>query len=105
MVTLRAVVQLEIWFWLGGLLAIVLFQMLTRRINLRRLLAAKGQDNPISPERVQLLVFTLAGALGYFLQVAKDHTAFPDVPPQLLLILGGSNVLYLTSKWYRLFHT
>ena len=61
----------------------------------------KGTRN-YSPSRVQLLVFILTGALYFLLEIVENPTQFPDVPQELLLIFGGSNVLYLGSKFYSL---
>lgn len=90
--------------FLAALAAIVFTGILNGRINARNLLSAKGalpSDSP-SPERVQLLAFTLWTALSYLLDVI-DHAGsgvLPDVPETTLYLLGGSHALYLGGKAY-----
>ena len=100
--TLRQVIQLEIWLWLGGLMGVISYQVLTGRINLRGLLETKDDNHNFSPWRLQLLVFTLAGAALLLFQVAQNPHQFPDVSPGFLLFIGGSNAGYLISKWNNL---
>ena len=94
--------QAEVWLFIVGLLLVVGYQMLTGKINTRGLLYDKGTGN-LSASRVQLLVFTLAGALIYLVEVV--NSGGPSVNPLdsehievLLLIVGGSQALYLTDK-------
>lgn len=99
METLAIFVQLEIWLILGGLALVVAYKMLTGRINMRGLLDDKAAGG-LSPGRVQLLVLTLAGA-GYYLLLTVENghpTEFPEVPQELLALVGGSNLVYLGSK-------
>ncbi len=61
----------------------------------------KRQDTPyFSPERVQLLMFTLGAAFYYLTQVMNNaHPGtLPPVPSSWTKTLGGSNALYLGSK-------
>lgn len=85
------------WFLLGSLLIIVAYQILTGRILASRMLVYKGSKD-LSPGRIQLLMITLIGALYFMLEVTHDPTKLPDVPQELLLVLGGSNVVYLGGK-------
>lgn len=102
MVTLARVVTFELWAFVGGLAFIVAFQLLTGQINTRGLLSDKSGQANISPSRVQLLTFTLAGAAYYFFHIVDqariDPTRLPDVPNELLLLLGGSHLIYLGAK-------
>ncbi len=100
--TLRQVIELEIWLWLGGLIGVVVFQMLTGRINVRGLLQTKDDKHNLSPGRVQLLVFTLAGAALLLSQVAQNPHRFPEVSPEFPLFIAGSNAGYLLGKWNNL---
>ncbi|MDN5869115.1 MAG: hypothetical protein L0H73_00095 [Nitrococcus sp.] len=97
METLVIFLRLEMWLLLASLLLIVAYQILTGRINTAKMLCDK-RTHDFSSGRVQLLTFTLIGVLQYVLQVAHDPTKLPDVPEELLLLLGGSNVLYLAGK-------
>ncbi len=103
METLVKFAQLEIWFLLGGLALIVGYQMLTGKINTTGLLQDK-EHKDLSPVRVQLLLFTLIGA-GSYLALAVDMIetgapSLPTVPAELLLLLGGSQAVYLGGKSY-----
>ena len=92
-------IRYEIWFLLGSFVLVVAYQLLTGRINTKGLLLDK-KVRSLSPGRIQLLMFTLVGALYYLLQVLENPTAFPDISYYLPLILGGSNLFYLGGKSY-----
>lgn len=102
MEALGTFLQFELLLLLVGLALVVAYQILTGRINTKRMLFEKKGINQYSSARVQLLLFTLAGAFYYFFKVIDDPTRFPDVPQELLLILGGSNIIYLGGKSYSL---
>lgn len=97
MKSLSIFVRYEIWLLILGLIFVVGYQLLTGRINTKKLLHNKTTDRP-SPGRVQLLMLTLVGALYYLLTTAENPRELPDIPNELLLILGGSNLIYLTGK-------
>ena len=97
----------ELVFFLSALTAIVIFQLMTRRINTAGLLRTKlGRSRgQLSPHRVQLLLITIGTAMYYVLQVsdtAKSGT-LPDIPETWPAVLGGSNLLYLGGKAYARF--
>jgi len=102
METIAIFVQLEIWLILGGLALIVGYQMLTGKINTTGLLDDKKdkQTAGFSPARVQLLIMTLFGAGYYLLLTVKDGypTEFPEVPQELLALVGDGNLVYLGAK-------
>jgi hypothetical protein len=96
-------VQIVSWEVLGLLFAffaVVASQVLTRQINTRGLLMRKEGDRAFSPERVQLVLATLAVAFQYLSQVLKDPRHFPDVPQSWLLLFGGSHALYIGRRFY-----
>ena len=101
---LLAFVRFEVIALVGGLAVVVGFQMLTGRINVRRMFADKGGSGGYSPMRLQLLVSTLAGLALYVTRVAQtaDFTSLPEVPVELVAVLGGSNLAYLGGKYYSL---
>ena len=69
--------------------------------QVRRLLNDK-RSGRFSPERLQLLVFTLAGA-GYYVQLAAEQEntlEMPPVPDELLILVGASHSLYLGGKTF-----
>lgn len=96
-------ISFEIWLFIVGLASTVFYLILTGKINTRGLLYEKNQSHTYSWQRVQLLVLTLLGVLYYLIQVRNNPTQLPQIPEELLLILGGSNVFYLASKFYSLF--
>lgn len=101
MVTLLA---WEMRLFLGGLAAIVFYQMLTGRINLQGLLWEKNGAAEYSWGRVQLLFFTVIFAFIYIGKVMQmqDLNQLPEIRPEMLALLGGSNLVYLGQKMYNL---
>ena len=55
-----------------------------------------------SPERVQLLLFTLGTAMFYLNTVTQNRASgvLPDVSKETLALLGGSHAIYLVGKAY-----
>ncbi len=95
----------EIWFILIGMAIIVIFQLITGRINLKGLLCEKNMANKFSPVRVQLLLVFVAVALYYLLKQFKDPTHFPMVNINVVLVLGGSNLVYIARKYRSIYRT
>jgi len=97
--------EFEVWGFLGLLGAIVVYRLLTRQINLRGLLLRKNGSGSLSPERVQLLLATLAFGGKYLSDVfqSQDSGRLPDIDPQWLYALGGSSALYVLGKSYTTF--
>lgn len=97
-------VKLIVVVFLGGLAAIIGHRLLTGQINTNGLFYGTKKDGTkyFSPERVQLLIFTLGTAMFYLNNVLQNrHTGvLPDVPTQTLALLGGSHALYLGGKAY-----
>lgn len=104
MPAIAKLVVLEVWGFLGLLLAIVAVRVLTGSINTRRLLHGRLDRGRLyfSPERVQLLVLTLGVATQFVLAVLDAAPAhrMPDVPTELLAVVGGSQAFYLGGKVY-----
>jgi len=95
---------------LGGFFGIVLWKLFTGRIGLRGLLDGDEADGAtlttsFSPGRAQLLLVTLASALYFLVQVIRNRSALPSVPPALLLAFGASNAAYLGGKAYSLLYS
>lgn len=119
---LSQIVRWEVQLFLLVLLGIVAVRLLTGQISTRKLLygrkndtgepilgadgqtpGRKKEDTPyFSPERVQLLLFTLGAALYYLTQVLNNpHPGtFPPLPQSWTAIGGGSNAIYLGGKAY-----
>jgi hypothetical protein len=101
--SIARILHLEALIFLYGLAGTVAYQMLTGRINVSGLLAQKmkvkrGRPNT-SPERVQLLLATLAAASNYLGQVAHAPPGtLPDISYQWLYLMGGSSGIYALGK-------
>ena len=78
----------------------VAYQVLTGHIGLHGLLMKKEGNRLFSPERVQLLLVTVAMGFQYLSLVLKDPTHFPELPQTWLLLFGGSHGLYLGRRFY-----
>ena len=98
------IIWFEIVFFLGGLAAIITYRLLTGGINTQYLLYGKQKDGTmyLSPERVQLLLFTLGTAMFYLSDVLERRNSgqLPDIPTEILALLGGSHAIYLAGKAY-----
>ncbi len=94
------ILKYEILLFLGALAFIVFYQLLTGRINMRRLLFAKGRGSAggISPSRIQLLVISIGVAIYMLAEVERDPSQFPEIPTGLLLLMAGSETVYLARK-------
>jgi hypothetical protein len=102
---LETVATLLVWetsLLLGGFALIIFYQILSGRINTSGLLQEKNGKGELSWGRVQLLLFTFVFAFIYLFQVLDHPLQFPEVPQEWLLLLGGSNLLYLGEKTYNL---
>lgn len=97
-------VKLIVLVFVGGLAAIVAHRLLTGQINTTGLFYGTKKDGTkyFSPERVQLMIFTLGVAMFYLNSVTENRTSgvLPDVPKEILALLGGSHAIYLGGKAY-----
>ncbi len=119
MPTIAQLVAWEIKGFLVALFAIVAGQLFTGEINTKNLLYGRKNDADqpftdangvkrlksentlyFSPERVQLLMFTLSTALYYLTQVMNNQNPgkLPDLPNSWTATMGGSNAIYLGGK-------
>ena len=100
--TLSLVLRVEIWLLLGGLTVVITYQLLTGKINTSGMLTTKAGARNFSPARLQLMVITLAIAAYYlFLGLSDRHAkTLPELPNEMMLLLGGSHVAYLGGKLY-----
>ncbi|MBI3568912.1 MAG: hypothetical protein HY084_12005 [Gemmatimonadetes bacterium] len=91
--------------WLGFLAAMVALGLLNGRIRTRGILAQKAGPNrdQASPERVQLLLFTLATSAMYLASTLAwtDTTALPPMDDKWLVAGAGSNGIYVITKVIR----
>jgi hypothetical protein len=117
------IITWEVQLFLLALFGIVAMQLVTGQINTKNLLYGRMNDtgDPIvgadgltrgkkkkddtlyfSPERVQLLLFTLGAAFYYLTQVLNNPNpgTFPPLPQSWPAVIGGSNAIYLGGKAY-----
>jgi len=90
----------EVLAFLMALFGVVCVQVLSGQINTRGLFTGHKGDGTeyFSPERVQLLLFTLGAAFQFLSSVLQDPTKFPIVSDTWMVVLGGSHLLYLGGK-------
>lgn len=75
---------------------VILVEIIRGNIDLSTLLS---EDGKASMSRFQLLVFTFVIALSLFLMVvAQNGTKFPEIPANVLTLLGISASTYAVSK-------
>jgi uncharacterized BrkB/YihY/UPF0761 family membrane protein len=91
------VVGLIISGLLGFLGLIVVYLILRGRIDLSKLISEPNGDASLS--RFQFLLFTFVIAMSLFLIViSKDPPVFPEIPVEILALLGISGGSYVISK-------
>jgi len=104
---LSNLIQIEIWVFLVGLMSSIFFLIIKNKINLRGLLFEKGRKKSYSRERLQLLMLSLIFVVVYLIEVRQNINlcqasnlpcSLPEIRPEYLLILGGSNFVYLWGK-------
>jgi hypothetical protein len=91
----------ELGIVFASIACIVVMRLLTAQINLVGLMST-SVDQPVSPERAQLLVATL-GAAGYLLlSTGNPHAQGITFPSAwFVLLFGGSHLTYLIAKYIR----
>lgn len=84
---------------------IILYKLLTGGIDMTGLLRTRASDERIEPERIQLLMGSIAATAIYVSYVLSEAAnaedalqAFPEIPETAVLLLAGGNVLYLSGK-------
>jgi hypothetical protein len=100
MTFLQKLIYWEVLFVMAALFTVVVGRILTGGINTTGLLHGRKANGEIylSPERVQLLLFTLGAAFQYTTSFLQHPTSFPEVSTTWLALLGSSHVVYLGGK-------
>jgi hypothetical protein len=99
---MTSILHFEGWGFLCLLGALVAYRLLTGQINLNGLLLRKDGTGAVSPERVQLLLATMALSAKYLGEVAHSGGgAMPNVRAEWLYVLGGSSGIYAVGKALR----
>jgi hypothetical protein len=100
---LRAVMLWDIRVFVFALIAIITVRLLDGRINTTGMLSARTARDGLrlSPERIQLLLVTLALAAQYVSEViAGGRLTMPAVPHAWIAVLSGSHGIYLGGKFW-----
>ena len=103
--SVTTVLRYEVLLFLTALALIVAYQLLTGKINTRRMLFAKRRDaagssarrrtGELSPSRIQLLVVTIGVSIYLLAKVVRDPGEFTEIPTGLLVLVAGSQIVYL----------
>jgi hypothetical protein len=102
---LTRILHLELLGFLFALAAVVAYQILTRQINTVGLLSSKDGSGQTSPERIQLLLATLATAATYLGEALKStNGTLPDVSNNWLYLMGGSSGIYAVRKAWKMWN-
>lgn len=101
---LSDILLFESWALLGGFALVIGYQMLTGRINMKGLLLDK-KTKMFSPGRIQLLVFTIGFAMYFLSNISMQDPYFPEIPEEVLWLLGASQSGYLGFKAKNLFYS
>jgi hypothetical protein len=95
------ILDLEVSAFVYALIFIVGYGLLTSRINTQGLLLDKLGSGGTRPERVQLLLATIALSVKYISDVARaNNGAFPSLGSGWLYLFGSSSGIYLARKLY-----
>jgi hypothetical protein len=106
MPSLTTLIGFETLAFIMILAAVLILKVLTGEIYTSKLLYGRisgrkrGSDYYFSPERLQLLLFSVAAGF-YYLTLVLDNPRkgiLPDIPNAWPAALGGSNVIYLAGK-------
>jgi len=90
-------VGLIISFLMGFLGLVIVYLILKGKIDLSKLISEPNGDASLS--RFQFLLFTFVIAMSLFLiVVSKDPPKFPEIPVEILALLGISGGSYIVSK-------
>jgi uncharacterized BrkB/YihY/UPF0761 family membrane protein len=90
-------VGLFISFLMGFLGLVIAYLILKGKIDLSKLISEPNGDASLS--RFQFLLFTFVIAMSLFLIViSKDPPQFPEIPVEILALLGISGGSYIVSK-------
>jgi hypothetical protein len=102
--SLVMLLDLEATTFVYGLAFVVVYELLTSRINMKGLFIDKSGSGRLRPERVQLLIATVALASKYLVDVSSTTmTALPPLDAGWLYLFGGSSGVYVARKLYERF--
>lgn len=89
----------EVFGFLCALAVLLGYRALTGKLNLSGLLSGTMDGQGVGPERIQLLIATLAVSTMYVRQVAHGSgVVMPDVSKSVLTLFGSSGGVYAVVK-------
>jgi hypothetical protein len=85
--------------FIAGLLLVVLYSIMTGRIDIQQLILEAGHN----VSRFQMLVFTsIFGVTIFLVAISKYPPAFPDVPLGFIYLMAASYGVYFLDKGFEL---
>lgn len=100
-------VQWALEVWIAVLAAVFAYRLVTGGIRTDGLLSVMP-GRQVEPERIVLLIATVAGAAYYAMAGLEaagsadgNAGSLPDVPDEVLFLFGGGQFFYLTGKLTR----
>lgn len=104
MMDLPKMVGALVSFVLLGTAGIVAIKLLNGHIETTGLLRTRNGE-AVDPERVALMIATVAGGFAYFsygLSHGLDEGGLPALPSELVTAMSGGNFLFLAGKAFRM---
>jgi hypothetical protein len=92
------ILGLEFRGFLALLATLLVYRMLTGQLSLSGLFADPTRNQAVSPERVQLLISTVALSARIVGQAAHGSHVLPQVSTQELVVFGASSGVYVAVK-------
>lgn len=100
------ILHIEVMGFVYALGFVVIYGLLTSRINVKGLFLDKSGSRAVRPERIQLLIATIVTAGKYLSDVfGSTGSALPHIDPTWLYLVSGSNGIYIARKAYEKFRT
>ncbi|MEJ8572170.1 hypothetical protein [Microbaculum marinum] len=89
--------------WMAALAAVVAMKLFSGRISLNGILAAtpNGGFDPTRVQSALIFLFIIGGYALQGLDAVATRGPMPEIPETLLVLLTGSNGVYLTGKIVR----
>jgi hypothetical protein len=101
-IQLREAAAYFVLFFVAAMACAIAIKLLTGGINMQGLLYGRTARGKLyfSPERVQLLLFTLWTAISYLADAGQNRRSgkLPEIPEATLAMLAGSHMIYLGGK-------
>ncbi len=99
--SITRILDFEMVGFVYALMVVVAFQLLTGRIRTNGLMLSKDGSGQVSPERVQLLLATIAAGTRLLADIASSQSNKLDVDSSWLYLMGGSSSIYMVGKIWK----